>query len=556
MRDLRGIHWPNVAISQDDAAQALRVAGPDGAITLLHTELGWYDTLRHNAPERLIHVRMYTPNWTTLDPAAWAEETVKALGPRLLADPFVAVSFANEQNLHHEAGDANPGHQWQYQTVEWYERLATWNLDCLRAFDALAPGRKCLTVTSALADGHEPPGYPPDGEYTIPLVREMLHAFDLVGIHPYALMHEQPQSGATGKLAYWYMLRPFRTKGYKDRTDPGGVVNQYPERLFLVTETGTFTHADTARTDDTWRELATFYRACQECGRVVGITPFIWATDAAHPQNNMQPNDELRSILEHAPRYETKASLPTRGGQNVADLVKLLTAELGSLFADIRGQLPDVTSPQYGKFGPRPLSAINYLAIHHTAGPAWQSAQAIYDYHVKNNGWSGIGYSYLIYPNGAVRYVGSLETSRANVADHNDEVAGIAFVGTFTDAVPTDAALASGARLVKALRAFLGRRVPVVPHRHFGGTICPGNRWQEWLGVLDDEPEPAVDPDGRAVWDKASWAVNMAADYLDNEAKLIEDDAPQDAQTRRFAAQRIRDDYGRDAARKRDAREV
>jgi hypothetical protein len=142
------------------------------------------------------------------------------------------------------------------------------------------------------------------------------------------------------------------------------------------------------------------------------------------------------------------------------------------------------------------------------------------------------------------------------VADHNDEVAGIAFVGTFTDAVPTDAALASGARLVKALRAFLGRRVPVVPHRHFGGTICPGNRWQEWLGVLDDEPEPAVDPDGRAVWDKASWAVNMAADYLDNEAKLIEDDAPQDAQTRRFAAQRIRDDYGRDAARKRDAREV
>ena len=241
----------------------------------------------------------------------------------------------------------------------------------------------------------------------------------------------------------------------------------------------------------------------------------------------------------------------------MADLVQMLTAELGSQFADLRAQLPDVVSPRYGKFGPRPTSGITALVAHHSAGPAWQSAQAIYDYHVKSNGWSGIGYHFLIWPNGAVRYVGSLETSRANVADHNDEVVGICFMGTYTDDVPTDAALVSGARLVKVLRAYLRRDVAVEPHRHYGGTICPGNRWQEWTPFLDTPtPEPTVDPDGRSVWDKISWAIHMAADYLDNEAKLLSEDAPQDALVRRLAAQRIRDDYGRDATRKRDAREA
>lgn len=304
MRHLNGIHFPNVAFGDSD--QLLKAVGPLGAVTLLQSELGWYDTLRHQAPERLIHVRFYHPNWTQLQPAAWVDTAVKALG-RLLDDPFVAVSFANEQNLGSEAGDPDVGHQYKFQSVVWYEKIAAWNLECAAWF-AKVP-HKCLTVSSALADGHEPDGFPPDGEYTIPGIRQMLAAFDLIGIHPYALLHQNAQSGATGRDAAWYMLRPFRRKGYKDATDPGGVVSQYPTRSFLVSETGTFTHSDVARTDETWRELTAFYRACQESGRVVGVTPFIWATDKAHPQNNMQPNSELKRRLAEMPRYETTATL-------------------------------------------------------------------------------------------------------------------------------------------------------------------------------------------------------------------------------------------------------
>jgi hypothetical protein len=141
----------------------------------------------------------------------------------------------------------------------------------------------------------------------------MLHAFDLVGIHPYAILHENPQSGATGRDAAWYMLRPFRRVGYEGPHDIGGVISQYPRLIYLVTETGTFTHSDTGRTDETWRELSAFFRACQENGRVVGVTPFIWNSDAAHPQNVIWPNERLRGLFETMPRYVTTAVLPVRG---------------------------------------------------------------------------------------------------------------------------------------------------------------------------------------------------------------------------------------------------
>lgn len=346
-RILNGSHWPNQR--PYNIEQCLRAA--PGCVTVLHHQLvndpllggrtaddencNVFGKLRLGfapqgippAPDRLIHIRCYHPNWTTLDPVRYAESIVGVLadwrGSRdqadarlnLWDDPLVAVSPCNEPNLHYECGDPDPGHQPQYQSVEHYIRLARWQLAWLRRVDQLVPNRRALLCTGALADGHEPPGYAPDGEYGIPAIRDMLQAFDLVGIHPYAILHEQPQSGATGKLAFWYMLRPFRPARLKDASDPGGVVSQYPTLTYLVSETGTFTHSDKGRTAETWRELAAFYRACEASGRVVGVTPFVWNSDGAHPQNVIWPNEELRSILEHAPLYPSTVTLPVRGAR-------------------------------------------------------------------------------------------------------------------------------------------------------------------------------------------------------------------------------------------------
>ena len=329
-RDMRGMHMSNAG--QDDLAQMLRAA--PGCVTLLHLQLGWYGVLRYGlasdgvpaAPDRLLHIRMYHPNWTALDPVRWAEECVEKLaswtggGPYswlkadLWDDPLVCVSPANEPNLHYECGDPNAANQWAYQTVSHYERIAEWSLTWAARVAQLVPERKALLCTPAFADGHQPQGYAPDGEYKIPAVKEMMAGFDLVGLHPYALLHERPTSGATGRDAYWYMLRPFRPVGYEGPHDIGGVVSQYPTLRYLVSETGTFTHSDPARAEETSRELLAFYAAAAQSGSIVGVTPFIWQSDAAHPHNVIHPNAALRRFFETMPTFPA-ADLPVRGQQ-------------------------------------------------------------------------------------------------------------------------------------------------------------------------------------------------------------------------------------------------
>ena len=345
-RDLNGAHLPNTRFYNIE--QMLRVVGQRGTITALHISLvndplinahaddencNWYGKLRFGfepqgippAPERFIHIRCYHPNSLSQDPRAYAEHIVGLLsnwrGSRdhagrtanLWLDPFVGVSSANESNLHYENGQPDAGQQPQYQTVAHYQRIAAWDMAFWQRVDELVPNRKALRVSPAFADGHEPPGYPADGEYTIPEVRAMLEASDLVGIHPYALLHTNIQSGALGKDKYWYMLRPFRPVGWEGPHDIGGVISQYPHKRFLISETGTFTHFDQAKTGDTWLEMDAFFWFCARSGKVVGATPFIWNSDGAHKENAIWPNPELRGFMETAPRYVTQAELPLAG---------------------------------------------------------------------------------------------------------------------------------------------------------------------------------------------------------------------------------------------------
>jgi hypothetical protein len=346
-RHLNGAHWSNGA--QYHIEQCGRAIGLYGSTTVLHFQfcedkfLGMasedencnlYGKLRYGfepqgmpaAPERFIHIRAYHPNSLSQDPRTWAEHIVTLLanwrGSRdhagksanLWLDPFVGVSSGNEMNLHHENGQPDGGQQWKYQTVEHYTRIAQWDMAFWKRVDELVPERKALRVSPAFADGHEPAGYPADGEYTIPAVRDMLLASDLVGIHPYAILHQNLQSGALGKDRFWYLLRPFRPAGWEGPHDIGGVISQYPNLLYFVSECGTFTHSDRSRTQETWQELDAFYLACQKSGRVVGVTPFIWNSDGAHPQNTIWLNPELRGFMETAPRYRA-ADLPLRKGE-------------------------------------------------------------------------------------------------------------------------------------------------------------------------------------------------------------------------------------------------
>lgn len=135
----------------------------------------------------------------------------------------------------------------------------------------------------------------------------------------------------------------------------------------------------------------------------------------------------------------------------------------------------------------RSLSAIRYLVIHHSAANVDSTALSIADYHVNKLGWPGIGYHYLVHWDGAIDYVGDIETIRANVAMRNHEVVGICLTGDFTSRIPTpDQIAATRQLLADLLKQLPGRQV--VGHKDVAlansPTACPGALWDTWKGEL------------------------------------------------------------------------
>lgn len=159
---------------------------------------------------------------------------------------------------------------------------------------------------------------------------------------------------------------------------------------------------------------------------------------------------------------------------------------LGNKFVDIRDSIP---GDSFNWSWVRPLNQVNYLAIHHTAGPDNQTPDEIANFHINNNGWGGIGYHFLIAKDGVVFYVGDISTARANVANLNDQVLGICLVGNFTSGrVPSGEQMDS----VHNLCDFFINNYPdlsnvtswdaVKGHKELPGqsTTCPGDNWPSW----------------------------------------------------------------------------
>lgn len=344
-RAVNGMGWSNGP--QWFNEQALRAVGDNGALTCLHFQLFgrdpitgmagedenclWYGKWRYGfppqgippRPEMLIHVRLYHPNWQQQDPVKLAEQSADLLanwrGSRdhagltanLWDDPYLLVSPCNEQDIEPTPPADRVWH------ASMYEGYARFQLAWLKRLDQLLPRRKALTLTGAFAGGHDPmdgPAPVPDGEYQIGAVREMLHAFDAVGVHCYAHLNEPLRLDAPWQRnAYWGSLRPWRAVGFKNDSDVGGVISQYPHLTYFFSEIGTFSHSDKGRTGDTWEALKQMYQAGASSGNVIGMTPFIWHSGNEHSENRILPNEELRARLENAPRFTTTATVPVRG---------------------------------------------------------------------------------------------------------------------------------------------------------------------------------------------------------------------------------------------------
>lgn len=185
----------------------------------------------------------------------------------------------------------------------------------------------------------------------------------------------------------------------------------------------------------------------------------------------------------------------------------LTIPSLGNKFVDLRDPIP---GDSYNWSWVRPLNQVNYLAIHHTAGPDTQTPDQIANFHINSNGWGGIGYHFLVDKNGIVYYVGDISTARANVANLNDQVIGICLIGNFTAGrVPTNIQIDAAHNLCD----FFINNYPALTnvsswddvrgHKELPGqsTACPGDNWPSWrtkvvAGISDVGPidSPVITP--------------------------------------------------------------
>ncbi len=125
-----------------------------------------------------------------------------------------------------------------------------------------------------------------------------------------------------------------------------------------------------------------------------------------------------------------------------------------------------------GNYKERKLSQISGIIVHHSAS----ENQDAYDYakwHVKHNKWAGIGYHYVIQPNGNVYQTNELTQISHHTAGHNTANIGICVSGHFDKYSMTSQQQNSLIELIKNLKSTFNIH-RIKGHNELANTQCPG----------------------------------------------------------------------------------
>lgn len=135
------------------------------------------------------------------------------------------------------------------------------------------------------------------------------------------------------------------------------------------------------------------------------------------------------------------------------------------------------TIDQYGK---RNLNQIDEIIIHH-AGVTGQNAEDYARHHVRNKGWPGIGYHYVIERNGNLGDSRSLivqgnplDNISYHTINHNTRSIAICLSGNFEIEQPTPEQIEALTWLIAHIREELPQPIEVFGHKDFSATSCPG----------------------------------------------------------------------------------
>ena len=132
-------------------------------------------------------------------------------------------------------------------------------------------------------------------------------------------------------------------------------------------------------------------------------------------------------------------------------------------------------------------SATNRIVIHHTGDQDMDAdAATIHGWH-KGNGWSGIGYHFVIRKDGTIERGRPIDAVGSHAQGSNSDSLGIHVCGGFNSAQPTDKQLASLAQLIadlcKKYNISLDRK-HILGHYEVCDTTCPGTNLKDKIETV------------------------------------------------------------------------
>jgi N-acetyl-anhydromuramyl-L-alanine amidase AmpD len=166
-----------------------------------------------------------------------------------------------------------------------------------------------------------------------------------------------------------------------------------------------------------------------------------------------------------------------------------------------------------------PRRSTKRIIVHHSASPD-VSAATIHGWHI-TQGWSGIGYHFVIRQNGNIEAGRPVDVIGAHSGPQgNGDSVGICLAGNFMESTPTDQQLQSLVQLVAYLRELYKSSLEVMRHKDVAATACPcdlfpwpENNWPlNGLSYNDNEGGNTVEP----------WKNELIAQALDK--KLISEE--------------------------------
>ncbi|MFC7711247.1 peptidoglycan recognition protein family protein, partial [Micromonospora lupini] len=169
---------------------------------------------------------------------------------------------------------------------------------------------------------------------------------------------------------------------------------------------------------------------------------------------------------------------------------------------------PDTSQPlsiiPRKQWGARPPVEVTRVAlatrtgftVHYSAGAAATTPRQIQNYHMDGNGWSDIGYNFLVDTAGRIYEGRGWEVMGAHASGHNDTHIGACFIGNDGDVTP--AVLRSFRALYNRANALTGKTLAKTWHGGLSGnsTECPGSQLRAWVqaGMNSDNVPAVTDP--------------------------------------------------------------